>query len=91
MSETVVGIRQLKANLSGYMGQVKAGQTVVITERGKPIGRIIPEAPAVSARLQALVAAGLAEWSGEQLSPRHPTVVNRSEKLVSELVVEMRE
>ena len=91
MSETVVGVRELKAHLSRFMDKVKAGQTVVITERGKPIARIVPEGPSAQARLQVLVEAGLAEWSGEQLGPRHLTVVNRSQTLVSDIVVEMRE
>lgn len=42
MSEVTVGVRELKAQLSAYLRQVKAGQTIVITERGTPIGRITP-------------------------------------------------
>ena len=40
--EMEAGIRELKSKLSAYMRRVKAGETVVITERGKPIGRIVP-------------------------------------------------
>ena len=47
MTQTTVGIRELKARLSVYMQQVKAGATVVITERGKPIARIVPLSPSV--------------------------------------------
>jgi len=38
---TTVGIREVKAKLSSYVDQVKAGATVTITERGKPVGRIV--------------------------------------------------
>ncbi|WP_374687443.1 type II toxin-antitoxin system Phd/YefM family antitoxin [Promineifilum sp.] len=38
-----VGIRELKSGLSEYLRRVKAGETIVITERGRPIGRIVPE------------------------------------------------
>lgn len=37
-----LGIRDAKINLSKVMKKVKEGQEVIITERGKPIGRIIP-------------------------------------------------
>jgi len=87
----VVGVRGLKASFSKHMGKVNTGQSVAVTESGKPIGKIVPEAPSAQARLQVLVEAGLAEWSGECLGTRCPVVVNRSEALVSDIVVEMRE
>jgi len=34
MTQTTVGIQDLKARLSSYMRQVKDGATLVITERG---------------------------------------------------------
>jgi len=40
--ELHIGVRELKNKLSEYLGHVKHGQVVVITEHGKPIGRIIP-------------------------------------------------
>ena len=43
MTQSTVGIRDLKARLSEYLRQVKDGETVIITEHGRPIGRIIPE------------------------------------------------
>jgi prevent-host-death family protein len=35
-------VSELKASLSEYLGQVKAGEEVLVTDRGKPIARIIP-------------------------------------------------
>ena len=35
-----VGIRELKARLSHYVDCVRKGETVVITDRGKPVARI---------------------------------------------------
>ena len=43
MTHLIVGIRDLTARLSEYLRQVKAGETVIITEHGRPIGRIVPE------------------------------------------------
>lgn len=35
-------ISKLKASLSEYLSKVKAGEDVIVTERGKPIARISP-------------------------------------------------
>jgi len=37
-----VAVRDLKACLSEYLAQVKAGEEVVVTERGKPVARLAP-------------------------------------------------
>ena len=42
MQPVEAGIRELKSQLSAYLRRVKAGETIVITERGKPIGRVVP-------------------------------------------------
>lgn len=36
------GVAELKANLSAYLKRVKAGEEIVVTERGKVIARLIP-------------------------------------------------
>lgn len=36
------GIAELKARLSRYLDQVKSGQEVVITERGRPVAKLVP-------------------------------------------------
>ncbi len=38
-----VGIKDIKNNLSSYLKRVKTGEEIIITERGKPIARIIRE------------------------------------------------
>ena len=35
-------ISELKAHLSDYLNQVKSGTEVLVTDRGKPVARIIP-------------------------------------------------
>ncbi len=37
-----VGIRELKAKLSEYLGRVAEGEDLVITDRGKPVARLVP-------------------------------------------------
>ena len=35
-----VGIRELKAKLSYYLGEAAAGVTIVVTDRGRPVATI---------------------------------------------------
>jgi prevent-host-death family protein len=40
-----VGIRELRENLSSYLARVKGGDEVLVTERGRPVARLVaPEA-----------------------------------------------
>jgi prevent-host-death family protein len=91
MEQTKVGIRELKENLSKYMAKVKSGQSIVITDHGKPVGRIIPEGQSLEERVEALVQAGVIAWDGRKLKRIKPPAVNKSNKLVSDIVIEMRE
>lgn len=55
-------VSKLKARLSEFLSKVKAGEEVVITERGKTIAKIIPltpKGPALSPHLLELARAGL--------------------------------
>ncbi|MFZ9016301.1 MAG: type II toxin-antitoxin system Phd/YefM family antitoxin [Ilumatobacteraceae bacterium] len=36
-----VGVRDLKANLSEYLGRAAAGEEIVVTDRNRPIARIV--------------------------------------------------
>lgn len=40
-SSVEVGIRDLKTNLSRYLGRVRAGEEVVVTDRGRAVARLI--------------------------------------------------
>jgi prevent-host-death family protein len=91
MTEISVGVRELKSRLSEYLRQVKAGQTVVITEHGQPVGRIVPAAQPLEVRLQAMAQAGLLLWSGKKLQPMLPVARVRGDRTVADLLVEDRE
>jgi len=39
---TEVGARELKSSLSRYLRRVREGESIVVTDRGEPIARIIP-------------------------------------------------
>jgi prevent-host-death family protein len=70
MSYATIGVRELKTQLSRTLRQVKAGETVVITERGKPIGRIVPLETSSEDRLQELIELGLVAWNGQKFGAR---------------------
>jgi prevent-host-death family protein len=91
MGHVTVGVRDLKARLSEYLRQVRRGQTIIITDHGQIVGRILPAEQSLDDRLRSLQEAGLLVWNGQTLPPIESPVVNRSGKLVSDLVGEMRE
>lgn len=37
-----VGIRELRQNASGVVARVKAGESVIISDRGRPVARMVP-------------------------------------------------
>jgi prevent-host-death family protein len=39
-----VGVRELRQNLSKYLERVKAGEELVVTERGQEVARLMPTA-----------------------------------------------
>ncbi len=91
MSELRVGVRDLKARLSEYLRQVSQGKTVIITEHGRPVGRLSPVNQPLDERLKALQDAGLVAWNGQKLKPVPPAAVNRGDRQVADILVEMRE
>lgn len=91
MTQLTVGIRDLKARLSEYLRQVKEGETVIITEHGRPIGRIIPEPETVEARVQRLTEIGEILWNGEKLPQFVPVGINQGDVLLSEVISDLRE
>lgn len=60
-------MRELKASLSRYLGKVKEGGTIVVTERGRPIARIVPVA--IPEHIARLMAQGTVTWSGKPFRP----------------------
>lgn len=85
------GIRELKTHLSAYLRRVKAGETIVITDRGTPIGRIVPVGTSLDERMEALGQAGLIAWSGKRLRELAPVARTKGERTVADLLLEDRE
>lgn len=89
--EKRIGIRELKATLSECVREVKSGRTIVVTEHGHPVARIIPEAIPLRERVDSLRKAGTIAWSGRRLRPAAPVGKVRGNRTVADLVVENRE
>jgi prevent-host-death family protein len=91
MGQAHASIRELKSRLSHYLRLTKAGESVVITERGIAIGRIVPVGKRLDERLAAMQGAGQVQWSGRKLAPMKPAARVRGKRTVAELLVEDRE
>jgi antitoxin (DNA-binding transcriptional repressor) of toxin-antitoxin stability system len=59
----------------------------VITERGTPIGRIVPTAAPVKERVEAMVLAGLALWNKRKLKPMPPVAKVHDNRTVADLLI----
>jgi prevent-host-death family protein len=46
-----VGVRELRDHLSRHLAEVQDGQSLTITDRGKPIARLVPVGPSTLDRL----------------------------------------
>ena len=42
---TLVGVAELKAALSSYLARVREGETVTVTDHGRPVAKLVPIDP----------------------------------------------
>jgi len=91
MAQSLVSIRELKSRLSHYLRLARKGESVVITDRGVPIGRIVPMGQDLDQRLAVMRETGQAQWSGRKLIHRKPVAKLLGKKTVAQLLVEDRE
>lgn len=63
-----VGIRELRGNLSAYLDRVKAGEELVVTERGRPVARLEPYAG--PSKREELIAQGILHPPTKPWNPR---------------------
>lgn len=83
-----IGIRDLKNGLSQCIKRVRGGETIVVTDRGQAVARIIPAG--IPQDLEALLTDRRISWSGQRFIA--PTKVPRpkSGRSLSEYVSEDR-
>jgi len=88
-----VGIRQAKNNLSQLLAQVKKGEEILITDRGKPIARIVKENQedyAIRKAVEDLVQAGLVILPSRSVTRNPVPEAKVPGRPVSEMVTEDR-
>ena len=72
---TQVGSRELKTRLGTYLRHVRAGATIIVTDRGHPVAELRPVERSkgdVEARLQDLVLAGVLSGAVAERPPLAP-------------------
>ncbi|MFC1895179.1 type II toxin-antitoxin system Phd/YefM family antitoxin [Thermodesulfobacteriota bacterium] len=87
------GIKDVKNNLSRLLAQVKAGEEILITERGKPVARIVKEDQgdkSIRATLAPLLQRGLVALPSRSILKDRISPVEAQGKRVSEMVIEDR-
>lgn len=85
-----MGVRELKGSLSKYLRRVRQGESILVTDRGEPVARLIPVGyPEGLVRLAREGRATLPRrWPPEI---RLPSVRLKGGKSAAELVIEDRE
>ena len=87
-----VGVRELRQNLSVYLRRVERGETLEVTDHGRPVARLGP-APAMNVSvLQRMLAEGRATPASRSFSSLpDPTELPPGGPSLSEVLREMRE
>lgn len=83
-----VSVRDLREGLAGYLRRIRAGEALLITDRGAPVARMLPVSGSAPA-LAALEAEGVVDrGSGKPRGCTRPAQVRGGN--VSDLVADMR-
>ena len=87
------GIKDVKNNLSRLLKQVKAGEEILITDRGRPVARIVKENhsdQSIRAALGLLAQRGMIALPSRSILKDCISAIEVSGKPVSEMVIEDR-
>ena len=91
MREQRVGLQDLRSKLTEYIRDVEAGATtIVVTDHGRRLARIVPETDSLDQRLGMLKHTGALPWSGRRLGIAKPDVRLRGGASISDIVIENR-
>lgn len=105
MSTTTVSVSELKDHLNAYLRRAEAGETILVTRRGTPVGRLVPpangdeetsasdEAPSpeeIERRMQKMEDEGLLQWSGKKPKFRRPVAEVKGDQSVAQMLLEDR-
>lgn len=82
-----VGVRALQQNASSVVSRAAAGETIEITDRGRPVAQIVPLG---KGRLATLVTAGLARPARRNIKELPPPLSASGERSLGDLLAEAR-
>ena len=85
MRERRGGIPELEGNLGAYLEEVRSGTTLLVTEGGRRIARLIPELGASKFRNGPAIV-----WSGQRLRKTKPKARLRGGGSMTDIVRENR-
>ena len=85
-----IAMHQLKAGLSRYMAQARAGEVIEVTSHDKPIARIIGIPSAEQPGVTRLLSRSAAQWSGGKPALQPAVKLGTGGKALSEMVLEDR-
>ena len=85
-----MGVRELKNGLSRALRQVQEGETVEVTDHGRPIARIIKAWPARAQQMRTECRLVPPEVEGDLLDLWPPPPLEPGERLGSEILAELR-
>ena len=94
MQLTSIGIKEAKVHLSRLLKLVKNGNEVIITDRGNPVGKIVPiqeESLPLNTRIQRLEKQGIITPSSEKNTKRVPPPIPVADDLAQRFLREDRD
>lgn len=94
MASLSMGIREAKTNLSRLLRMVEKGSEIVLTDRGRPVGKIVPferEGLSLTSRMRAMEEAGTVEPTSGKSLRSLPSPIPIQEGMAQKLLREDRE
>ena len=85
MRERRIGVQELGANLRGCLEEVRSGTTLLLTDGGHRIARLIPEPSPSESKESPSIA-----WSGRRLKKTKPKARLRGSGSMADIVRENR-
>ncbi len=82
---STVGVRDLKAKLSEHLRRVERGEIVTVTDRGRPVARIVPAS--LPEGLARMIQEGRVRWSGKRAMLKGRGPRNRGRRTLSDIVI----
>ena len=93
MQSTHVGIRDAKMHLSKFIKMVQNGSEIVLTDRGRPVGKIVPIQPEdlpVSVRIKKLEDMGILEAPAQKKEKKLPLPISVPNDIAQRMLKEDR-